>query len=72
MTALFVVIFMNQWLAEKDLNQGHFNSLLGLIITLICLIIFSKDNFMLFSMIIIVFILLFKRSIGRKKKIVDS
>jgi 4-azaleucine resistance transporter AzlC len=72
MTALFVVIFMNQWLSEKDLGRSHFNSLLGVIITVICLIIFSKDNFMLISMLIIVFILLLKRAVERKSKVADS
>lgn len=63
---------MNQWLSEKDLGRGHFNSLLGVIITIICLIIFSKDNFMLISMLIIVFILLLKRAVERKTKVADS
>lgn len=70
MTALFVVIFMNQWLSEKDLKSSHFNSIIGIIIPTICLILFSKDNFMIISMLIIIPILLYSRNNERKKKIV--
>ena len=47
MTAMFVVIFMEQWLKEKD----HASSLLGLLISLTCLIAFGADNFIIPAMI---------------------
>ena len=49
MTAMFVAIFMDQWMKEKQ----HISALLGLGITLLCLIILGKDNFMIPSMLLI-------------------
>lgn len=46
MTAMFVVIFLNQWLKEKN----HASSLLGLGLSLLCLIAFGADNFILPAM----------------------
>ena len=43
MTAMFVVIFMEQWLKEKN----HTSSILGLGISLLCLIAFGADNFII-------------------------
>lgn len=53
MTAMFVVIFMEQFLKEKN----HIPSFLGLGISLLCLIIFGADNFIIPSMIGILVIL---------------
>ena len=46
MTALFVVTFVEQW--EK--NRKHSPAILGLAVSLICLIIFGADNFLIPSM----------------------
>lgn len=43
MTAMFVVIFMEQWLKEKN----HTSSVLGLLISLICLLAFGADRFII-------------------------
>ena len=53
MTAMFVVIFMEQWLKEKN----HTSSLLGLAISLICLIAFGADNFIIPAMLAILVVL---------------
>lgn len=53
MVAMFVVIFLDQWLKDKN----HINSLVGLIISIACLIIFKADNFILPSMICILAVL---------------
>ena len=53
MTALFVVIFLENWLKEKD----HSASVIGLFISFICLIIFKGTNFIIPSMIIILSVL---------------
>ena len=53
MTALFVVIFMEQWLKEKN----HTSSLLGLFLSIICLIIFGADKFIIPAMISILIVL---------------
>ncbi len=66
MTAMFVVIFMDQWLKETK----HTSSYLGLMASLLSLIIFGKDYFIIPAMIMIVFCLLvFKRKfiVGEKQ-----
>ncbi|EET59167.1 azaleucine resistance protein AzlC [Marvinbryantia formatexigens DSM 14469] len=47
MTAMFVVIFMEQWLKDKN----HTSALLGLGLSLLCLIMFGADNFIIPSML---------------------
>lgn len=46
MTAMFVVIFLEQWLKDKD----HISSCLGLALPLLCLILFGADHFLLPAM----------------------
>ena len=62
MTALFVVIFLENWLKEKD----HSTSVIGLFISFICLMIFKGTNFIIPSMIIILTVLTLLR--GRLEK----
>lgn len=47
MTAMFVVIFLEQWLKEKK----HTASILGLGISAVCLFAFGADDFMIPSML---------------------
>ncbi len=49
MPALFVVIFLEQWLKEKD----HTSSVLGILLSIIALALFGEDNFIIPSMIAI-------------------
>ena len=53
MTAMFVVIFMEQWLKEKN----HVSSLLGLGLSLLCLLAFGAENFMIPAMLAIISVL---------------
>lgn len=53
MTAMFVVIFLEQWLKEKR----HESSLIGLGVSLTCLLLFGADNFIIPSMIAILAVL---------------
>ncbi|AKG34355.1 azaleucine resistance protein AzlC [Paenibacillus durus] len=53
MTALFVVIFIEQWMKETT----HHSALLGLGLSLLCLFIFNTSSFIIPSMIVILFIL---------------
>ncbi len=53
MTALFVVIFVEQWQSCKN----HLPALAGLAASLLCLLVFGASNFILSSMMIIVLIL---------------
>jgi 4-azaleucine resistance transporter AzlC len=55
MTALFVIIFIEQW--EKTKN--HLPAILGLAVAIICLLIFGQRNFMLVALIAVSGILLF-------------
>ncbi len=47
MTAMFVVIFMEQWFKEKK----HISALIGLGISLLCLVVFGSENFIIPSML---------------------
>ena len=53
MTAMFVVIFLEQWLKEKS----HASSLIGITVSVVCLVIFGPDSFMLPTMAAIILIL---------------
>lgn len=58
MTALFVVIFVEQWLKEKS----HISSLLGLGLSLAALLVFGADNFMVPAMLAILGVLTILRA----------
>lgn len=62
MTAMFVVIFLEQWLKEKK----HYTALIGLASTLICRLGFGADNFMIPTMIcMVVCLTLFQKPIEK-------
>lgn len=63
MTALFVIIFIDQW--EKSNN--HFPAIAGIIVSVICLIIFGETLFMLPSLIIVSGIFVLRNSLQEKK-----
>lgn len=50
LTALFITIFTEQWLSTKN----HFAALAGLVSTILCLVLFGKDIFLLPAMACIV------------------
>lgn len=47
MTALLVVIFLEQWMKEKD----HTSGVIGIVLTVICLVVFGNKNFIIPSML---------------------
>ena len=53
MTAMFVVIFMEQWLKEKH----HASEWIGLGSSVVCLVLFGADNFLVPTMICILVLL---------------
>ncbi len=53
MTAMFVVIFMEQWLKTKR----HESALLGLGLSLFCLIVFGAERFIIPAMLLILLVL---------------
>lgn len=63
MTALFIVIFVEQWLEKKN----RFPAVVGVISSVFALLIFGKDSFILPSMIVIMIILLSSRRIEKKR-----
>ena len=65
MTALFVTVFVEQWLSTKE----HRPALIGLFATIICLLIFGSNSFLIPSMIAIVALLfLSKKTFEEKEK----
>ena len=62
MTALFITVFVDQWRETKN----HIPALSGIIVTLACLLVFGKDNFLIPAMVLIVVVL----ALG--KKFIDS
>ena len=63
MTALFVVVFINQWKA----SDKHFNAYLGLIGSIACLLIFGADKFIIPSMLVIIAGLCLYILLGKKE-----
>ena len=53
MTALFVASFTEQWLTAKD----HIPALTGTVCTLLCLLLFGPDSFLIPAMLAITFVL---------------
>lgn len=49
MTALFIAAFTEQWLSAKD----HLPALVGLIGTLLCLLLFGREHFLIPAMLLI-------------------
>lgn len=58
MTAMFAVIFVDQWLTTK--RKSHMAALTGIAVPAICLGVFGADNFMIPSLVamLVMFILL--------------
>ncbi len=46
MTAMFVVIFLEQWMKEKDKRSA----ILGLVLSVLCLVVFGAEDFLLPAM----------------------
>ena len=64
MTAMFVVIFMNQW--EKELQ--HYSGVFGIAASFVCLVIFGQSNFLIPAMVcILVLLTVFRKPLERKE-----
>ncbi len=64
MTALFVVMFVNQWEDTKD----HVPALIGLIGSAACLFVFGSDSFIVPAMIVIILCFLCRNKVQGKKE----
>ncbi len=63
MTALFITVFMEQWLSQKN----HLPALTGLGASILCLFVFGRDNFLIPTMILITVCLLAQRKQNEKR-----
>lgn len=68
LTALFIVVFTDQWLHTKN----HFAALVGLISTILMRVIFGADNFLIPSMILIAFALVSGRKFSGQDEVAKS
>ncbi len=68
MTALFIVIFVEQWLEKKN----RFPAVVGVVTTIISLLVFGRENFVLPAMIAIMTVLLGKNRMDNKKGAKDN
>jgi 4-azaleucine resistance transporter AzlC len=64
LTALFVTLFTEQWLS----NKNHFPAIVGTLATVLCLVLFGKEIFLIPSMVLIAVILTTARKTGMRKE----
>ena len=64
LTALFVTMFTEQWLSAKN----HLPALIGAGSTVLCLVLFGKDIFLIPSMVLIAILLTVTRKTGTQKE----
>lgn len=64
MTALFIVVFVEQWKSAEN----HLSAVIGVTVSVICLLIFGPDSFLIPSMIAIAAVLTALRKILDKKE----
>ena len=62
LTALFVTIFVEQWLSSRN----HTSAIIGVASTVLCLVIFGKDIFLIPSMALIAILLTVAKKTGRR------
>ena len=62
LTALFVTVFIEQWLSTKD----HASALIGVLASVFCLIVFGAGNFLIPAMITIILALTALRAIRKE------
>ena len=64
MTALFVTVFVEQWLSTKE----HRPALIGIGISVLCLLVFGADRFLIPTMILIVIALFLLRGVIERRE----
>lgn len=64
LTALFVTLFTEQWLSTKK----HLPAIIGVVSTVLCLVLFGKDIFLIPSMALIAIVLTTTRKTGNRKE----
>lgn len=64
LTALFVTMFVEQWLSSKN----HLPAIVGAGSTVLCLLIFGKEIFLIPSMVLMAVLLTVTRKTGKRKE----
>lgn len=64
LTALFVTLFTEQWLSSKN----HWPAIIGVVSTVLCLVIFGSEVFLIPSMALIAILLTTTRKTGKRKE----
>lgn len=59
LTALFLTVFLEQWLTAKD----HVPARIGVLASVVCLLIFGSDSFLIPAMVVITLLLGFYREV---------
>ena len=62
LTALFVTMFVDQWLS----NKNHFPAIVGVVSTALCLVLFGSELFLIPSMILMAVLLTVFQKTGRR------
>lgn len=62
LTALFVTMFVDQWLS----NKNHFPAIVGVVSTAACLVLFGSEFFLIPSMILMAVLLTVSQKTGRR------
>lgn len=69
LTALFVVIFVEQWKTQKN----HKPAVIGVLCSIICLVVFGKGSFIIPSMIAILLVLTaFRKEVEEKEELAEE
>lgn len=63
LTALFVTMFVEQWLS----NPNHIPAIIGVMSTAVCLLLFGAEIFLIPSMLLMALLLTVTRKTGRRK-----
>ncbi|MDO5154154.1 MAG: AzlC family ABC transporter permease [Eubacteriales bacterium] len=63
LTALFVTIFVEQWLSTRN----HVPAVIGVAATVVCLLVFGRDVFLIPSMVLIAVLLTITQKTGRRE-----
>lgn len=62
LTALFVTMFVDQWLS----NKNHFPAIVGVVSTTLCLVLFGSELFLIPSMVLMAVLLTVSQKTGRR------
>ncbi|SDO00911.1 AzlC family ABC transporter permease [Halobacillus aidingensis] len=68
MTALFTVIFLDQWLQEEN----HQSSIVGIGGSLLCLVLLGPDHFILPSLVVILSTLILMKKSPEKREVLEQ